>query len=108
MKVYLAGPMRGIPEFNVPAFNAAAADLRSRGFVVFSPPELDLEIDNAIDGNRTSSDYMERDLPYVCRADAVVVLDGWRKSKGAQIETWVARKLGKPILRYPDLKTLIA
>lgn len=41
MRVYLAGPMRGVPHFNFPAFHAAAAELRARGYVVFSPAEAD-------------------------------------------------------------------
>jgi len=39
MKLYLAGPMRGYPEFNHPAFHAAAAELRASGHAVFNPAE---------------------------------------------------------------------
>ena len=35
MKLYLAGPMRGLPLCNFPAFDAAAAWLTSKGHIVF-------------------------------------------------------------------------
>lgn len=105
MRVYLAGPMRGYEHFNFPAFEAATVDLRARGIEVESPHELDLNEGLDPDGEPLPlSVYMERDLPAVCRADAVVVLPGWERSQGAGIETTVARLLDKPVLLYPDLK----
>ena len=44
MKLYLAGPMRGMPFFNFPAFKDAAAQLRAKGHYVFNPAERDEEI----------------------------------------------------------------
>lgn len=41
MRAYLAGPMSNIPQFNFPAFDDAAADLRARGWDIVSPAELD-------------------------------------------------------------------
>lgn len=38
-RVYLAGPMTGIEDFNFPAFNDMAAKLRARGYVVENPAE---------------------------------------------------------------------
>lgn len=38
-RVYVAGPMTGIPELNFPAFNAESARLRSEGLTVINPAE---------------------------------------------------------------------
>lgn len=106
--VYLAGPMRGLPEFNFPAFREAAEALRMCGYTVTSPAEMDEELDG-FDGTDPDAAlpfaaYMARDLPAVCEADAVVVLPGWQKSEGAQLEVYVAEALGLPVLRYPGLE----
>ena len=36
-RIYVAGPMSGLPAFNFPAFHEAAADLRACGFDVVNP-----------------------------------------------------------------------
>lgn len=105
-RVYLAGPMRGIEDYNFPAFYRAAHDLRSRGFEVWSPAEAD----ETLDGFDATKDealpflhYMKRDLPAVMASDLVVVLAGWHASTGARLEVHVAEECGIPVVRYPDL-----
>lgn len=109
MKIYLAGPMRGIPEFNFPAFYAAAAKLRSEGHTVFSPAERDNEKHGTdiSKGNLNGSEAqaaaqhgfnlreaLAADLDYICHhADAIAVLPGWEKSKGVAAELATARAL---------------
>lgn len=39
VKVYLCGPMRGLPKHNFPIFELAAKELRKIGYEVFSPHE---------------------------------------------------------------------
>lgn len=119
MKVYLAGPMRGMSEFNFPAFHAAAAKLRAEGHEVFSPAESD-NIRHGTDiskGNATGDeelaakehgfnlrDALREDLEWICRhADAVALLPGWEKSLGANAERAVALALGIMTLRL-DMK----
>lgn len=106
-RVYLAGPMRGLPEFNFPAFHAAAADIRARGIDVWSPAENDVEggfDPETGNGLKTLREYMLVDIPAVLESDAVVVLPGWQKSQGARLEVHVAQECAIPVLRYPDLQ----
>lgn len=108
MKIYLAGPMRGIPNFNFPAFDYAAKKLRDVGFEVFSPAERDRAAygesiaDNPTgDENKvtnpacTINDCMSADCEWICKeAHAIALLPGWEKSSGAQAELALAKALG--------------
>lgn len=116
MKIYIAGPMRGIPEFNFPAFHAAADRLRSEGHTVFNPAERDIErhgVDISKDNATGCEDEAARrhgfdlrvalgeDLAWICaHADAVAVLPGWENSKGAQAEMATANALGLKVFHY--------
>lgn len=116
MKIYVAGPMRGIAEFNFPAFHGAAAALRAEGHEVFNPAERDIE-HHGVDiskGNATGCEELAAkqhgfnlrealcdDLTFIClHADAVAVLPGWEKSKGAQAEVATANALGLRVFEY--------
>lgn len=86
-RLYVCGPMTGLPEFNFPAFEAAAEQLRAAGFDVECPTA-----GGQVDGWRWS-DYMRRGLIQLLRCDAVAVLDGWEASPGANVEVDLAEKV---------------
>lgn len=48
MKAYIAGPMRGIPEGNHPAFHAAQKSWEADGWQVFSPAVMDVGSGKAV------------------------------------------------------------
>ena len=98
MKIYLAGPMRGIPEFNFPAFHTAAAKLRADGHEVFNPAENDEKM--AARGEEISiRNCLRIDLEWICReAEAVAFLPGWRNSLGATAEYATALAIGIPTI----------
>lgn len=118
MKIYVAGPMRGIPEFNFPAFHAATADLREQGHIVFNPAERDIE-KTGVDiskGNATGDnalaeaqhgfslrEALKDDLEFIClHADAIALLPGWENSKGARAELHTALALGLDVLHLDE------
>lgn len=97
-KIYLAGPMSGIDEFNFPAFHKYAKLLRAYGFVVLSPAETAGQVVHL-----SKEWYMAVDLNYVGVADEVILLPGWRHSAGAKTEAIVATALGKKVTEIlPD------
>ena len=40
MRIYCSGPMTGLPDGNIPAFNAVAEGLRAKGHFVINPAEI--------------------------------------------------------------------
>lgn len=87
-RIYIAGPMTGLPDFNYPAFNAAAARLRALGFEVENPAE------NPEPHCGSWLGYMRMAIRQISQCDGVVLLPGWQQSKGARIEHQLATNLG--------------
>lgn len=100
MKLYLAGPMRGIERHNFPAFDTTSTLLRISGHEVFNPADHDREIgfsEETIEVPEATLHQMMRwDLARVMEVDAVVFLPGWQASRGACAERVVAHYLGLP------------
>lgn len=94
LRVYLSGAMTGMPELNFPAFHAAAARLRAQGWDVVNPAELDAQDDKAL----TWTQYLRRDIRALVECDAIAMLPGWEKSRGATLEHHIASALGMPVV----------
>jgi hypothetical protein len=120
-KVYIAGPMSGVPQFNYPAFDEAAGYIRGMGYEAISPAEMDdphireaalasetgnfREFDELLKGEdhepETWGDFLSRDVKLIAdEVDAVALLDGWENSRGARLEAFVALSVQKPVFRF--------
>lgn len=99
MKIYIAGPMSGFPELNFPLFNATAQRLRSEGHFVVSPAEINIPHP----GDWLSA--MRADIKELVSCEAIYLLDGWSKSRGASLEYHIAFILGMIILFDGVLKS---
>jgi len=97
MRLYISGPMTGIPDHNFPAFNAAAAVLRQAGFEISNPADNGASDAVVVAGDRTWADYVRKDLLDMLGCEGLALLDGWHASKGARLEYHVAAELGMPI-----------
>lgn len=96
-RVYLSGPMTGVPHINFPAFHAVAARLRGKGYDVVNPAELNP------DANMPWAECMRADIKALCDCDTLALLPGWENSQGAHLEMHIAHRIGIRVLTLEKL-----
>lgn len=92
MRIYIAGPMTSLPSLNFPAFHDAARALRGEGHDVVNPAEI-----NA-DPSAGWLACMRADIRELVTCDAIYLLQGWEKSRGARLEARIAEGLGFQVI----------
>jgi|DewCreStandDraft_4_1066084.scaffolds.fasta_scaffold125784_2 hypothetical protein len=88
-RIYIAGPMTGMPEHNFPAFHAAAERFRKAGWHVANPAE---NFHGRTDLPRPA--YLRADVALLAQCDAIALLPGWDRSEGATLEAVIAAEIG--------------
>lgn len=119
LKVYVAGPMRGKPYFNFPAFDTASAELREAGFDPVSPAEMDRDV--GFDPETFAEDFdwhdlgacefdlhlaIDRDVAALKKCDAIYLLRGWEKSRGSLAEKAMAEWLDLAVMYQQPVDVL--
>jgi hypothetical protein len=101
-KVYVSGPMTGMPDLNFPAFRAAARKLRQMGFSVVNPA------DSTANEGKAWAECLRNDITNLMTCDAVVMLPGWTKSRGARLERALALRVEMPVVKLEEADQLLS
>jgi hypothetical protein len=116
MKLYLAGPMSGIPQFNFPEFARVATKLRELGYEIINPAEQDSPAVQAaaiksehgdwadLPKDETWGSILAKDVIIIAdpTLDGIIAIPGWERSKGARLEAFIALLTGKKHLLLWD------
>lgn len=90
-RIYISGPMSGLPALNFPAFHAEAARLRAMGHDVVNPAEINVPHPG------TWQAAMRADIAALVTCDSILLLPGWEASRGATLELHIAQQLGMEV-----------
>ena len=98
-KVYISGPITGMHELNIKAFEEAEKYINSvKGHIAVNPFNLDN------DGCESWESFMRRDIKALMDCDRLVYLEGSMSSRGAQLEIYIARSLFIPTITFIKFK----
>jgi len=93
MKLYISGPMSGMPDHGRPAFFYAAGRLLAAGYQIVNPAALQ----EPVEGKPWEA-YLRVDLMAMLDGcEGVALLDGHERSRGARLERHVAEALKMPV-----------
>ncbi len=89
--IYIAGPITGVENY-WEAFERAAEDLEGLGYIALNPARLPQGM--------TNSQCMRICFAMIDSADAVLFLEDWRRSNGANLEAAYCEYTEKPVAFY--------
>lgn len=105
-KVYIAGPMSGLPNFNIEAFDRAEKFIGERGDIAVNPAVLAKKwLEKNPDRNMSKGEYDQlllEGLKQIHNCDAILMLPGWQNSNGAKAELSLAliRKIPVEVMNF--------
>lgn len=97
-RIYISGPMTGLPGENHGAFHTAAAQLRALGYEVVNPAETTVPSEGA-----HWEAWLKADLRQMLTCDTIALLPGWEASKGAHLELHVAHRVGMTVVNVAEM-----
>ncbi|WP_237673492.1 DUF4406 domain-containing protein [Vreelandella profundi] len=97
-RIYISGPMTGLPGLNFDAFNLTAHQLRALGYEVVNPAETETGTEDL-----SWEEYLKQDLQQMLTCDTIALLPGWQTSKGAHLELHVAHRVGMTVVDVAQL-----
>ena len=89
-RVYVAGPITGMPNLNEAAFAEATHNLRKLGYEVINPHEV--EPNKGLHWTH----YMRLCVAALTTCDSIYMLSHWERSRGAVWEHRIAQMLEMP------------
>ncbi len=104
-RVYLSGPITTDPD-HLLHFAEAGVFIADRGETPVDPHDIPpacedfrclVDAPAATHGTHSWSCYLRGDIIVLMQCDEVALLPGWERSKGAQLEQFVARSVGIPV-----------
>lgn len=112
-QAYIAGPMRGVKEFNFPLFDEVRDYIKALGWTAVSPADHDRDLGFDWTGAQGTSEeiaaagadrteFIRWDLAIILSpfTTDIVMLPYWWKSQGARLERDVAKQIGLRIWRW--------
>lgn len=96
MKIYISGPITGTDDY-MERFQKAEDELAANGHMVYNPAHAN----SFMPEGTTYDEYMEISFCLLGMADAIYMMDGWEKSKGANMELARAKELGLEVYYQP-------
>ena len=100
MRVYLSGPVAGIPNDNREAFNNAEEYFLMRGYEVVNPIKIGEGLKLRLKREPMYKEYLLEDISYLMYCHIIYLLPNWEQSTRAVIERDVAKGLHLMITSY--------
>lgn len=91
-RVYISGPIAGMRDGNRQAFAQAQYKLHLDGYEALNPHDISI-------GYALWADCMRSDIAALVTCDAIYLLPGWTRSRGALLELQIACAIGLDVIR---------
>ena len=93
MRVYISGPITGVPDY-MDKFAEAEKELKEKSYTVVNPAKINYGMPEDV----TYEEYMYIDTSLIELCDAIYMIRGWEMSRGANREYGYALGKGKTII----------